>query len=109
MSSEVPSLPRLPELYLEAATALLRARRPTDSMALCDEVIGVTLELLPEQLVLEEPEEQCETESRAVEAENEDQLRMLLWAGAAYLLLGHCHTHLTDWKQAVTHYTRSAR
>lgn len=105
--AEVPPLPRLPELYLEAGAALLMARRPADCMALCDEVSSTTLELLPEKLVLEEPEEKCEAETRALCAEGEDRVRVLLWAGAAYLLQGHCHTHLKDWKQAVTHYTRS--
>ncbi|XP_030272473.1 Fanconi anemia group G protein isoform X2 [Sparus aurata] len=103
---EDPPLPRLPELYLEAGAALLTARRPADCMALCDEVVGTTLELLPEKLVLEEPEETSEIETGAVGAEGEDRMRMLLWTGAAYLLQGHCHTHLRDWKQAVTHYTR---
>lgn len=51
--AEVPPLPRLPELYLEAGAALLMARRPADCTALCDEVISSTLELLPEKLVLE--------------------------------------------------------
>ncbi|XP_036953902.1 Fanconi anemia group G protein isoform X2 [Acanthopagrus latus] len=101
-----PPLPRLPELYLEAGAALLTARRPADCVALCDEVIGTTLELLPEKLVLEEPEEKFEVETRTVGAEGEDRMKMLLWTGAAYLLQGHCHTHLRDWKQAVTHYTR---
>lgn len=106
--AELPPLPRLPELYLEAGAALLTARRPADCTALCDEVIGATLELLPEKLVLEEPEEKrCEVETGG--AEGDDRARMLLWAGAAYLLQGHCHTHLKDWKQAVTHYTRSVR
>nr|XP_046243219.1 Fanconi anemia group G protein isoform X2 [Scatophagus argus] len=104
--AEVPLLPRLPELYLEAGAALLMAQRPADCMALCDEVISTTLELLPEKLVLEEQEEEFEAEGRAVGGEGEDRVWMLLWAGAAYLLQGHCHTHLKDWKQAVTHYTR---
>lgn len=107
MHAEVPPLPRLPKLYLEAGAALLMARRPADCMALCDEVISTTLELLPEKLVLEEPEAKCEAETRSVGAEGEDRMGMLLWAGAAYLLQGHCHTHLKDWQQAVTHYTRS--
>ncbi|XP_038560147.1 Fanconi anemia group G protein [Micropterus salmoides] len=106
VQAEVPPLPKLPELYLEAGAALLMARRPADCMALCDEVISTTLELLPEKLVLEEPEEKSEAETRAVCSEGEDRVGMLLWVGAAYLLQGHCHTHLTDWKQAVTHYTR---
>ncbi len=107
--AEISPLPRLPELYLEAGAALLMARRPADCMALCDEVISTTLELLPERVVLEEPEETCEAEARAQCAEGEDSVGVLLWAGAAYLLQGHCHTHLKDWKQAVTHYTRSVR
>ncbi|XP_035513849.1 Fanconi anemia group G protein [Morone saxatilis] len=98
--AEVHSLPRLPDLYLEAGAALLMAQRPADCIALCDEVISTTLELLPEKLLLEEPEEKCEG------AEGEGRVGMLLWTGAAYLLQGHCHTHLKDWKQAVTHYTR---
>lgn len=109
LHAEVSPLPRLPELYLEAGAALLMARRPADCMALCDEVISTTLELLPETLVVEEPEEKCEAEARAVDAKGEDRVGMLLWTGAAYLLQGHCHTHLKEWKQAVTHYTRSAR
>ncbi|KAI3372891.1 hypothetical protein L3Q82_023345 [Scortum barcoo] len=95
--AEVSPLPRLPELYLEAGAALLMARRPPDCAVLCDEVLSTTLEVLPERVVLEEPEEACEAD---------DRVRMLLWAGAAYLLQGHCHTHQKDWKQAVTHYTR---
>ncbi|XP_041643747.1 Fanconi anemia group G protein isoform X3 [Cheilinus undulatus] len=101
---EVPPLPRLPELYLQAGAVLLMARRPADCMALCDEVMSSTLELLPERVVLEELEE-YEVETRGC-AEGEDRLELLLWAGAAYLLQGHCHTYLKDWKQAVTLYTR---
>ncbi|XP_040050552.2 Fanconi anemia group G protein isoform X1 [Gasterosteus aculeatus] len=100
-----PPLPKLPELYLQAGAALLMARRPADCMALCDEVITTTLELLPGKVVLKEPEE-CEAETRALCEEVEDGVGMLLWVGAAYLLQGHCHTHLRDWKQAVTTYTR---
>lgn len=84
------------------------ARRPADCMVLCNEVISATLELLPEKLVLEDPEERITAETRTVSGEGEDKVVMLLWAGAAYLLLGHCQTQLKDWKQAVTHYTRSA-
>ncbi|KAK5871396.1 hypothetical protein PBY51_004280 [Eleginops maclovinus] len=101
-----PPLPRLPELYLQAGAALLMAQRPADCMALCDEVITTTLELLPERVVLEEPDEECEAGSRALCGGSEDRVGMLLWASAAYLLQGHCHTHLKDWKQAVTQYTR---
>lgn len=99
----------MPELYLEAGAALLMAHRPADCMALCEEVITSTLELLPEKAMLEEVEERCEAETGAVGAAGGEKVKMLLWTGAAYLLQGHSHTHLKDWKQAVTHYTRSQR
>uniref|UniRef100_A0A3P8U3P3 FA complementation group G n=1 Tax=Amphiprion percula TaxID=161767 RepID=A0A3P8U3P3_AMPPE len=98
------TIPRLPELYLEAGAALLMARRPADCLALCSEVISTTLELLPEKVVLEEPEKRREAETRDMEGEN--RVAVVLWTAAAYLLQGHCHSHLKDWKQAVTHYTR---
>lgn len=106
VQGEALPLPRLPELYLEAGAALLMAHRPADCMALCDEVIISTLELLPEKVLLEEPEEMCEVEPGAAGAEGEERVKVLLWTGAAYLLQGHSHTHLKDWKQAVIHYTR---
>ncbi|XP_026178555.1 Fanconi anemia group G protein isoform X2 [Mastacembelus armatus] len=105
--AEVPLLPRLPELYLEAGTALLMSQRPADCMVLCDEVISTTLELLPEKVLLGELDERNEAETRDLNGEGEDRIQMLLWTGAAYLLQGHSHTHLKDWKQAVSHYTRS--
>ncbi|XP_068994837.1 Fanconi anemia group G protein [Embiotoca jacksoni] len=104
--AEASSLPRLPELYLEAGAALLMAWRPADCMALCNEVISTTLELLPERVVVEEPEERSGAEAKDASVEGEDRVVMLLWTAAAYLLQGHCHTHLKDWKQAVTQYTR---
>uniref|UniRef100_I3K7T9 FA complementation group G n=1 Tax=Oreochromis niloticus TaxID=8128 RepID=I3K7T9_ORENI len=106
VDAEVSVLPRMLELYLEAGTALLITRRPADCMALCNEVISTTLELVPEKVVLEEPEERIGGDARGLSVEGEDKVAMLLWAAAAYLLQGHCHAHLKDWKQAVTHYTR---
>ncbi|XP_028313547.1 Fanconi anemia group G protein isoform X1 [Gouania willdenowi] len=96
--AETQPLPRLPELYLQAGAALLMAQRPADCDALCSEVLSTTLELLPERVLLAEPEEQSEVDGK--------RLAALLWAAAAYLLQGHCHSHLKEWKQAVTHYTR---
>lgn len=75
-------------------------------MALCDEVIGTTLDLLPEKVLLEDPEDASGTGSREVREEAETGLVRLLWTAAAYLLQGHSHSQLKDWKQAITHYTR---
>ncbi|XP_019907779.2 Fanconi anemia group G protein isoform X2 [Esox lucius] len=101
--SEAPSLPRLPELYLETGSSLLMAQRPDDCLVLCDEVISKTVDLLPERLRLEEPLEDPMEESGHDSA---DRLGLVLWCGAAYLLQAHCYSHLKDWKQAVTLYTR---
>ncbi|KAK5604159.1 hypothetical protein CRENBAI_022486 [Crenichthys baileyi] len=102
----VSTLPKLPKLYLEAGAALLTARRPADCMALCDEVISTTLDLVPEKVLLEDPEDGCVARSRGVKEEAESGLEWLLWAAAAYLLQGHCYSQLKDWQQAVTFYTR---
>lgn len=82
--------------------------RPIDCMTLCDEVISTTAELLPKHVVLEEPEEGVEAPAVCAEGE-QDQVAMLFWTGAAYLVQGHCYCHMQDWKQAVTHYTRSVK
>ncbi|XP_061673197.1 Fanconi anemia group G protein [Syngnathoides biaculeatus] len=105
VSSEDSRLPRLAELYLEAGTALLMAERPVDCMTLCDEVIATTAELLPERVVLEDPEEGVEESSTCADGE-QDGAAMLFWTGAAYLLQGHSCCQLQDWKQAAAHYTR---
>uniref|UniRef100_A0A672IAV9 FA complementation group G n=1 Tax=Salarias fasciatus TaxID=181472 RepID=A0A672IAV9_SALFA len=97
MLAEAHTLPKLPDLYLEAGAALLIDQRPADCMALCNEVISMTMELLPENVVLEEPEEKNEPETGAL---SDDKVATLLWTAAAYFLQGHCHTHLKDWKQA---------
>ncbi|KAM9810868.1 Fanconi anemia group G protein [Neosynchiropus ocellatus] len=101
---EEPQLPRLPVLYLEAAAALLMAHQPLDCITLSEEVITSTIELLPDKVLLEEVEETAEDAD--VWVKSKDKPALVLWTGAAYLLQGHCHSQLKDWKQAVTHYTR---
>ncbi|KAJ3604366.1 hypothetical protein NHX12_029107 [Muraenolepis orangiensis] len=100
----VSASPRVAELYLETAAALLLAGRPADCTALCDEVLTSTLELLPpERLTLEASvEDGCEGSGGS----DRDALDATLWAGCARLLQAHCQVHLKDWKLAVTHYTR---
>ncbi|KAL0979308.1 hypothetical protein UPYG_G00183470 [Umbra pygmaea] len=97
VSCEASSLPRLPELYLEAASSLLMGQRPVDCLALCEEVISQTGDVLPERLQLEEPVEGSGDQNR---------LELVLWCGAAYLLQAHCYAHLKDWKPAVSLYTQ---
>ncbi|CAL8248259.1 unnamed protein product [Merluccius merluccius] len=106
----VSAFPRVAELYLETAAALLLAGRPADCLALCDEVLSTTLELLPERLTLEDPMEDCcegsGSGSPPRPGSDLDALDAMLWAGCAHLLQAHCQAHLKDWKLAVTHYTR---
>nr|XP_015828046.2 Fanconi anemia group G protein isoform X1 [Nothobranchius furzeri] len=104
--TKVSSLPKLPSLYLEAGAALLMAQRPADCMVVCNEVIGTMQELLPEKIVLQEPEERSLSRTGDVRVEGEDRLEVLICTAAAYLLQGHCYANTKDWKQAVTHYTR---
>lgn len=99
-AAEALPLPRLPELYLEAGSALLAAQRPSDCLALCDEVISTTADLLPKKLMLDEEELVDGGETGSL-----DRLTTMLWSGAAYLLQAHCQSFMKDWKQAVTHYT----
>ncbi|XP_061585953.1 Fanconi anemia group G protein isoform X2 [Cololabis saira] len=104
--AELSTLPRLPQLYLEAGAALLMTQRSADCMVLCNEVIDMTLELLPEKGVLVEPEERSLAGTKDVKEEGDDKLAMLLWVAAAYFLQGQSHSHHKDWKQGVTDYTR---
>lgn len=102
---DFPALPWLTHLFLEAAATMLMAQRPFDCMALCDEVVDTTLDLMPKRLELEG----LDLEPTTVPGEscvNPDKGTMMLWVGAAYFLQGHCHIHLKDWKQAITFYSR---
>ncbi|XP_072288565.1 Fanconi anemia group G protein [Eucyclogobius newberryi] len=104
LNEEVPFLPRLAEIYLEAAAAMIMVQRPADCIALCEEVVGTALDLLPKRLVLEESS--IETEPNDIDVDHNDKGALVLWAGAANLLKGHCYMHLKDWQQAMTHFTR---
>ncbi|KAJ0019361.1 hypothetical protein NQD34_006930 [Periophthalmus magnuspinnatus] len=104
INMEVPFLPRVTELYLEAGAAMLMVQRLADCIALCDEVVGTTLDLLPQRLVLEELSVGTEPSDPVVD--HDDKGAMILCTGAANLLKGHCYIFLKDWKQATTHYTR---
>lgn len=101
-------LPRIPVIYLEAAFAMLKARRSRDALAICDEVIANTVDLVPERLQLEPPashlqlDEPAEMESDAPK----EKLDCVLWSGAAYFLQGHAYLQLKDTKEALTSFTR---
>lgn len=102
------SLPRIPVIYLEAAFALLKAKRPWDTLAICDEVLAKTVDLIPERLLITP----CGTVSRelvpfTLEADApEEKMECVLWSGAAYLIQGQVHFQLKDTKEALTSFTR---
>uniref|UniRef100_A0A8C1XBG0 FA complementation group G n=1 Tax=Cyprinus carpio TaxID=7962 RepID=A0A8C1XBG0_CYPCA len=48
---EGASFPRIPVVYLEAGFALLKAKRYSDALVVCEEVITSTLDFIPERLL----------------------------------------------------------
>ncbi|XP_063050639.1 Fanconi anemia group G protein [Engraulis encrasicolus] len=103
------SLPRIPVVYLEAAFTLLKAKRAWDAIAVCEEVISKTANLIPEkQNAFDLSEEQIifsmEGPSKSVKRE---RLEYVLWGSAAHYLLGLAYSNMKDTKEAVTNFTRS--
>lgn len=96
------SFPRIPVVYLEAGFALLKAKRYSDALVVCEEVITSTLDFIPERLLLDADEQQNVADSDVV-LENVD---LVLWAGAAHLLQAQAHWKLKDSKEAITNFTR---
>ncbi|XP_038598430.1 Fanconi anemia group G protein [Tachyglossus aculeatus] len=87
-----------PEVFLEAAAALVEAGRARAALAVCAELLGRVEGRLPSALRLETPE--------AIPEEAKDPLSRLLWAAAAHLLQGQAWIVLGDWKQAVSYFTQ---
>ncbi|KAJ8380433.1 hypothetical protein SKAU_G00012110 [Synaphobranchus kaupii] len=111
-----PSLPRIPEIYLEAAFTMLKARRYWDTVAICEEVISKTADLVPERLILEVPVEEHQGLDSTMQPaplsgrskENvEERMNFVLWAGASYLLQGQAYGWIKDNTEAMTNFTRS--
>ncbi|KAJ8285158.1 hypothetical protein GJAV_G00022930 [Gymnothorax javanicus] len=110
-----PSLPRVPEIYLEAAFALIKAERYCDAAAVCEEVISQTVDLVPESLVLElpvglhgglDPVGSASLCGRNGENAGE-KLNFVLWAAASYLLQGQACSLAEDNAAAAINFTRS--
>ncbi|XP_066568120.1 Fanconi anemia group G protein isoform X2 [Amia ocellicauda] len=106
-----PHLPRIPEIYLEAALALLKAKRHWDAIVVCEEVVSKTVVLIPDQLAVPlshaELRDPGSTEPSDEACEGKwESLNFVLWAAAAYFLQGQAFTCLKDSKEAVTHFTR---
>ncbi|KAI2664500.1 hypothetical protein H4Q32_002725 [Labeo rohita] len=103
LTGDGTSFPRIPVVYLEAGFALLKAKRYSDALVVCEEVITSTLDFIPERLLLDADEKQNVADSDVV-LENVD---FVLWAGSAHLLQAQAHWKLKDTKEAITNFTRA--
>ncbi|NXY05594.1 FANCG protein, partial [Pteruthius melanotis] len=106
------TLPRIPEVFLEAASALEQAGRHQDAINICEEVISRTTDLIPRVLQVEERLEQLECSLPGAERAGEllsqkrESLCCLAWRAAGYLHQGWAWAKLGKSKEAVTQFSR---
>ncbi|XP_067399655.1 Fanconi anemia group G protein isoform X2 [Emydura macquarii macquarii] len=99
------ALPRTPEVFLEAASALEQHGRHQDAIAVCEEIIGRTGDLIPETLRLE-LSSSAGGEAPGVLPQERESLRCVVWRAAAYLHQARAWTRLGESKEAITQFTR---
>ncbi|NXX75240.1 FANCG protein, partial [Urocolius indicus] len=106
------ALPRIPEVFLEAACALEQAGRHQDAITICEEVIRRTTDLIPRTLQVGERLEQPESTSPAAGlvdgllSQRKESLCCLAWRAAGYLHQGWAWAQLGESKEAVTQFSR---
>ncbi|NWV14839.1 FANCG protein, partial [Ptilonorhynchus violaceus] len=106
------ALPRVPEVFLEAASALEQAGRHQDAITVCEEVISRTADLIPRVLRVEERLEQPECPSPGAElaggllSQKKESLCCLAWRAAGYLHQGWAWAKLGESKEAVMQFSR---
>ncbi|NXE06051.1 FANCG protein, partial [Lophotis ruficrista] len=105
------ALPRIPEVFLEAASALEQAERHQDAITMCEEVISRTTDLIPRVLRVEEKLEQPECPSPGAGLaggllSQKESLCCLTWRAAGYLHQGWAWAALGESKEAVTQFSR---
>ncbi|NXR82436.1 FANCG protein, partial [Pycnonotus jocosus] len=106
------ALPRIAEVFLEAASALEQAGRHQDAITVCEEVISRTTDLIPRVLRVEERLEQleCPLPGAGLEggflSQKKESLCCLAWRTAAYLHQGWAWAKLGQSKEAVTQFSR---
>ncbi|XP_032532249.1 Fanconi anemia group G protein isoform X1 [Chiroxiphia lanceolata] len=106
------TLPRIPEVFLEAASALEQAGRHQDAITVCEEVIRRTTDLIPrmlrEEKRLEQPE--CPSPGAGLVGEllsqKKESLCCLAWRTAGYLHQGWAWAKLGESKEAITQFSR---
>ncbi|NWH49386.1 FANCG protein, partial [Fregata magnificens] len=106
------ALPRIPEVFLEAASTLEQAGRHQDAITVCEEVISRTTDLIPRMLRVEERLEQLECPSPGAGlaggllSQKKESLCCLAWRTAGYLHQGWAWAKLGESKEAVTQFSR---
>ncbi|NXO01626.1 FANCG protein, partial [Rhinopomastus cyanomelas] len=99
-------LPRIPEVFLEAVSALQQGGRHQDAITVCEEVISRMTDLIPRMLQTEEKLEQPECPSQGVELFRKDSLCCLAWRAAGYLHQGWAWAKLGKSKEAIMQFSR---
>ncbi|XP_039423707.1 Fanconi anemia group G protein isoform X3 [Corvus cornix cornix] len=106
------AVPRIPEVFLEAASALGQSGRHQDAITVCEEVISRTTDLIPRVLRVEARLEQPECSSPGAElaggllSQKKESLCCLAWRAAGYLHQGWAWAKLGESKEAVTQFSR---
>ncbi|NXM79446.1 FANCG protein, partial [Oenanthe oenanthe] len=109
------ALPRIPEVFLEAASALGQAGRHQDAITVCEEVISRTTDLIPRVLRVEERLEQPECSVPGAElaggllSQKKESLCCLAWRAAGYMHQGWAWARLGESKEAVTQFSSLLR
>ncbi|XP_033020373.1 Fanconi anemia group G protein isoform X2 [Lacerta agilis] len=111
------ALPRIPEVFLEAASALQELARHRDAIAVCEEVATRMNGLIPERLQIEldlwtaedflGPAGSSLTNSPGnLVKRKRESLRCVLWRAAAHLIQGLAWAGLGEAKEAISHLSR---
>ena len=91
-----PPGPCMPEVFLEAAAALIQAGRAQDALTVCEELLSRTSSLLPKMPQLWKDPRKGTRESPHCPP----------WVSATYLLLGQAWVQLGAPKQAINEFSR---
>uniref|UniRef100_A0A8C5RV76 FA complementation group G n=1 Tax=Laticauda laticaudata TaxID=8630 RepID=A0A8C5RV76_LATLA len=115
-----PAVPRISEVFLEAASALEEAARHQEAVVVCEEVVSHTSRLIPAKLrIVLDPSsaekavgaERSLAKSPAAAAaaaleEQRESLRCVLWQAAAHLIQGWARARLGETKEAISSFSR---
>ncbi|XP_027470658.1 Fanconi anemia group G protein isoform X2 [Zalophus californianus] len=91
-----PAGPCIPEVFLEAAAALIQAGRAQDALTVCEELLSRTSSLLPKMPQLWEDARKGTKESPHCPS----------WVSATYLLQGQAWVQLGAQKEAISEFSR---